>query len=49
LNVPVTSFQYVYSSSQVATWFVSVNCGSVENQSYDYQYTVVEYNYAPKK
>ncbi|MFY2556694.1 hypothetical protein ACN469_03585 [Corallococcus terminator] len=45
LNVPVTSFQYVYSTSQVSTWFVSVNCGSVERQSYDYSYTTVEYNY----
>lgn len=45
LNVPVTSFQYVYSSQQTSTWFTSVNCASVEHQSYDYQYTVVNYNY----
>lgn len=50
LNIPVTTFQYVYSSSEVSKWFVSVNCGSVEHQSYDYSYTVVEYNYqAPSK
>lgn len=47
LNVPVTTFQYVFSSQEVSTWFVSVNCGSVEHQSYDYSYTVVEYNYVP--
>ncbi len=47
LNVPVTTFQYVYSTSEVSTWFVSVNCGSVEHQSYDFSYTVVEYNYQP--
>ncbi len=47
LNVPVTSFQYVYSSASVSTWFVGVNCGSVEQQSYDYTYTTVEYNYSP--
>lgn len=45
LNVPVTTFQYVSSSSSVSKWFVSVPCGSVEHQSYDYSYTVVEYNY----
>lgn len=50
LNVVVTSFQYVYSTSEVSTWFVSVPCGSVEHQSYDYSYTVVNYNYvAPSK
>lgn len=47
LNVPVTTFQYVYSTSEVSKWFVSVNCGSVEHHSYDYSYTVVEYNYQP--
>lgn len=45
LNVPVTTFQYVYSSTQTSQWFVKVNCGSVEHQSYDYSYTVVSYNY----
>lgn len=45
LNIPVTSFQYVFSSSKVSQWFVKVNCGSVEHQSYDYSYTVAEYNY----
>jgi hypothetical protein len=50
LNVPVTTFKYVYSSQQTSTWFVSVPCGSVENQSYDYSYTSVAYNYvAPSK
>jgi hypothetical protein len=46
LNVSVTSFQYVYSSSSTSEWFVSVNCGSTEHYSYDYKYTVVEYNYS---
>ena len=50
LNVPVTTFQYVFSSSEVSEWFVKVTCGSVEEQSYDYEYTVVQYNYvSPKK
>lgn len=49
LNVPVTSFQYVYSTSEVSTWFVKVNCASVEKQSYDYGYTVVNYNYSKPK
>ena len=47
LNVPVTTFQYVFSSAQTATWFTSVPCGSVEHQSYDYAYTAVDYNYSP--
>ena len=45
LNVPVTTFQYVYSSATVSIWFVHVNCGSAERQSYHYSYTVVNYNY----
>ena len=45
LNVPVTTFQYVYSDSQTGKWFVKVNCGSSEHYSYDYSYTVVAYNY----
>jgi hypothetical protein len=47
LNVPVTTFRYVFSSQQTSTWFVSVPCGSVENQSYDYSYTAADYNYSP--
>lgn len=43
----VTTFQYVFSSEQTSSWFVSVNCGSHEEYSYDYRYTVVEYNYSP--
>lgn len=50
INVPITTFQYVCSTSAVSKWFVSVPCGSVEHQSYDYSYTVIEYNYqAPSK
>jgi hypothetical protein len=45
LNVPITSFQYVFSSQQTSKWFVSVNCGSVEHYSYDYSFTVADYNY----
>lgn len=45
LNVPVTSFQYVFSSSSNSEWFVSTSCGSSESSSYDYSYTVVDYNY----
>tara|TARA_R110002110_G_scaffold150258_14_gene341974 strand:+ start:2216 stop:2890 length:675 start_codon:yes stop_codon:yes gene_type:complete len=45
LNVPVTSFQYVYSSSKTSEWFVNTSCSSTEHHSYDYKYTVVNYNY----
>jgi hypothetical protein len=45
LNVITTTFQYAFSSSATAEWFVKVNCGSVEHYSYDYNYTVVSYNY----
>jgi hypothetical protein len=47
LNVPVTTFEYVYSSSTTAEWIVQVNCGSVQHYSYDYSYTVVDYSYGP--
>ena len=49
LNVPITTFQYVFSSSTVSDWFVSINCASVEEYSYNYAYTVVNYNYDPSK
>lgn len=45
LDVPVTTFQYVYSSSKTSEWFVKVNCGSAKHYSYDYQFDVVNYNY----
>ena len=47
LNVVVTTFQYAFSSAETAEWYTSVTCGSVEHYSYDYQYTVVNYNYDP--
>ncbi|MFI7675362.1 hypothetical protein [Actinophytocola sp. NPDC049390] len=47
LNVVVTTFQYAYSSSETADWFTHVTCGSVEHYSYDYKFTVVNYNYDP--
>lgn len=47
IDAVVTTFQYVFSSEQTSSWFVSVNCGSHEEYSYDYRYTVVEYNYSP--
>lgn len=47
LDVVTTTFQYVFSSQETSAWFVKVNCGSVEHESYDYRYTVVDYNYAP--
>jgi len=45
LNVPVTSFQYVFSSAETSQWFVKLICGSVDHYSYDYKYTIVNYNY----
>jgi hypothetical protein len=47
LNVPVTTFQYVFSSSVVAPWFVNVNCDSPLAEPYDYSYTVAAYDYDP--
>ena len=47
LNVVVTTFQYAYSSSETAEWFTKIVCGSVEHYSYDYKFTVVNYNYDP--
>lgn len=47
LDVVTTTFQYVYSSEETSAWFVKVNCGSAKHESYDYRYTVVDYNYAP--
>lgn len=47
LDVVTTAFQYAFSSSSTAEWFVHVICGSVEHYSYDYTYTVVNYNYDP--
>ena len=46
LDVIVTDFKYVYSTSQTSEWFVKINCGSTEHYSYDYSFTVVNYNYA---
>ncbi|MEC7770710.1 MAG: hypothetical protein VX798_05965 [Bacteroidota bacterium] len=45
LNVPVTSFQYVFSSAETSQWFVKLICGSTQHYSYDYKYTIVNYNY----
>ncbi len=45
LNVPVTSFQYVFSSAETSAWLVKLVCGSTQHYSYDYKYTVVNYNY----
>lgn len=47
LNTPITSFQYVYSSSATSKWFVDTICGTAKHYSYDYKYTVVDYNYDP--
>ena len=45
LGVPVTSFQYVFSSAETSAWVVKLVCGSAQHYSYDYKYTVVNYNY----
>jgi len=49
LDIIVTTFQYLYSTQETSQWFVKVPCGSVENQNYDYSYTVLEYNYDVSK
>jgi hypothetical protein len=46
LNVPVTTFRYVYSTRETSTWFGTVNCGGVERYSYDYPYTVINFEYS---
>ncbi len=43
-----TDFQYVFSHDKTADWLVSVSCSSVERQTYNYQYTVADYNYSPE-
>lgn len=45
LDVVVTTFKYVYSNSETSSWFVQLNCGSTESYSYDYSFTVVDYEY----
>jgi hypothetical protein len=47
LNVPMVTFEYVYSSQKTSDWIVKLDCGSAENYSYDYTYTVVDYLYDP--
>ena len=47
LNVPVTTFHYVFSPPAVASWFTGVNCKRGEPEAYDYSYTVAAYNYDP--
>ncbi|GAA3932480.1 hypothetical protein [Hymenobacter algoricola] len=49
LNVVETNFVYVYSSESTSDWFVKVTCGSHEEYSYDYTYTVVKYLYNPSQ
>lgn len=49
LNTPITSFQYVFSSSKTSKWFVKTICGTAKHYAYDYKYTVVDYNYDPAK
>lgn len=47
LEVVETTFQYLYSSAATSQWFVEVTCGGSEHYSYDYSYTIVNYNYDP--
>lgn len=47
LDVVVTAFQYAYSAAETANWFTSVTCGTEKHYSYDYKFTVVNYNYDP--
>ena len=45
LNVPVTTFSYIFSSKETSTWFTKTNCHSHEHYSYSYKYTNAVYNY----
>jgi hypothetical protein len=45
LNVPVTTFKYIFSSSSISSWFVDLVCVDIQSQSYAYTYTDVDYNY----
>ena len=47
LNIPITTFQYIYSTTKVSTWFTDLVCASIDHQSYDYEYTIVSYNFTP--
>ncbi|MXN75840.1 hypothetical protein GR157_13990 [Burkholderia sp. 4701] len=47
LDVPVTSFQYIYSNYTTAQWVEQLSCSSVEKQSYSYNYTDVTFLYDP--
>ncbi len=45
LNIPVTTFKYIFSSSSISSWFVNLLCVDIQSQSYSYSYTDVDYNY----
>lgn len=45
LNVPITSFQYVFTSKETKSFVVNTNCSSTEHYSFDYKFTVANYNY----
>lgn len=45
LDDVATTFQYAFSPAATSEWFVSMNCGSEEEYSYNYSYTVVNYSY----
>jgi hypothetical protein len=46
LNVPVTTFTYAFITGESKTWFTKVRCHDPQqHQSYDYNYTAVNYNY----
>ena len=45
LGIPITSFQYVYSSQATSSWFTKILCSSAEKHTYQYEYVVTNYNY----
>jgi len=49
LGVVTTTFQYSYASSQLKEFVVELLCSSSKHYSYNYNYTVVNFNYSPQQ
>merc|ERR1712063_238205 len=47
LNIVTTTFQYSYAGSQYKEFVVNLTCSSAKHYEFEYDYTVVNYNYAP--
>jgi hypothetical protein len=45
LDIPVVTFEYVYTSSTTQTWFVTVKCTCEKKEAYSFSCTYIKYNY----